>query len=117
MLTVIATDDTGHDTTSAPVHVTVSSSQPPTVSITAPADGSAVTGTVTIKATAADDGQVARVRFLLDGVSLGSRVAGQAFQWKWDTSTASPGPHTLTAVATDDAGNQTTSAPVQVTVT
>jgi peptidoglycan/xylan/chitin deacetylase (PgdA/CDA1 family) len=117
VLTAIATDDTGHDTTSAPVHVTVSSSQPPTVSITAPADGSAVTGTVTIKATAADDGQVARVRFLLDGVSLGSRVAGQTFQWKWDTSTATPGPHTLTAVATDDAGNQTTSAPVQVTVT
>ena len=50
----------------------------------------AATGTVTIKATAADDGQVAPVRFLLDGVSLGSRVAGQAFQWKWDTSTASP---------------------------
>jgi hypothetical protein len=50
-------------------------------------------------------------------VSLGSRVAGQTFQWNWSTSTAAPGPHTLTAVATDDAGNQTTSAPVQVTVT
>jgi len=117
VLTAVATDDTGHDTTSAPVHVTVASSQSPTVSITAPADGAPLTGAVTIKAAAADDGQVTRVRFFLDGVSLGSRVAGQTFQWNWNTATATPGPHTLTAVATDDAGNQTTSAPVHVTVT
>src|SRR2546426_9234217 len=34
----------------------------------------------------------------------------------WDPSTASEGPHTLTAVARNDAGNMTTSEPVTVTV-
>ena len=34
----------------------------------------------------------------------------------WDTRTASAGPHTLTAVARDAAGNQTTSAAVPITV-
>ena len=42
---------------------------PPTVSLTAPAAGATVTGTVTVSANAADNVGVAGVRFLLDGAT------------------------------------------------
>ena len=42
---------------------------PPVVAITSPVDGATVTGTVPIQVDATDDGQVARVRFLLDGAA------------------------------------------------
>ncbi|HYX83332.1 MAG TPA: Ig-like domain-containing protein, partial [Gaiellales bacterium] len=94
---------------------------PPAVSLVAPGDGASVLGTVYIQATASDDVAIASVRFFVDGASLGSKTAptqagGSTYQWKWDTAAVAPGPHTLTAVATDAAGNQTTSAPVTVTV-
>ena len=51
-------------------------SVPPAVSLTAPAGGSNVSGTVTVSATATDNIAVAGVQFQLDGSSLGSMVAG-----------------------------------------
>jgi hypothetical protein len=94
---------------------------PPAVSLTAPAGGSTVEGTTPITADATDNLGVTSVRFFLDGVSLGSKTSptvsgGSTYLWNWDTTTASEGPHTLTAVATDTDSNQTTSAPVAVTV-
>jgi peptidoglycan/xylan/chitin deacetylase (PgdA/CDA1 family) len=94
---------------------------PPSVSLTAPADKSTVEGTTPITADATDNLGVTSVRFFLDGVSLGSKTSptvsgGSTYLWNWDTTAASEGPHTLTAVATDTDGNQTTSAPVSVTV-
>ncbi|MDX6635775.1 MAG: hypothetical protein QOF06_1978 [Solirubrobacterales bacterium] len=94
---------------------------PPAVSLTAPANEATVEGTTNITADATDNLGVASVRFFLDGVSLGSKTAptvtgGSTYLWKWDTTAATEGPHTLTAVATDGDGNQTTSAPISVTV-
>jgi peptidoglycan/xylan/chitin deacetylase (PgdA/CDA1 family) len=94
---------------------------PPSVSITAPEGGSTVEGTTPIDADAIDNVGVVSVRFFLDGVSLGSKTAptatgGSSYRWNWDTTAASVGTHTLTAVASDDDGNQTTSAPVSVEV-
>jgi peptidoglycan/xylan/chitin deacetylase (PgdA/CDA1 family) len=96
--------------------------QPPPAQITAPSAGATVSGTaVYITAQATDNVSVTSVRFFLDGVSLGSKTAptsagGSSYQWKWDSTTATKGTHTLTVVATDQAGNQTTSPPIQVTV-
>jgi peptidoglycan/xylan/chitin deacetylase (PgdA/CDA1 family) len=96
--------------------------QPPTAQITSPAAGATVSGTaVYILAQATDNVSVSSVRFFLDGVSLGSKTSpttsgGSTYQWKWDSTTTTKGAHTLTVVASDQAGNQTTSAPVQVTV-
>ena len=123
-LTSIATDAAGNQTTSAPVTVAVAQvdTQAPTAQITAPTTGATVSGmAVYIVAQATDNVSVSSVRFLLDGVSLGSKTAptvpgGSTYQWKWDASSAGAGQHTLTSIATDAAGNQTTSAPVVVTV-
>jgi len=91
---------------------------PPTVSITTPASGATVSGTaVTLSATAADNVGVAGVQFKLDGATnLGAEDTTFPYSVAWNSTTATNGLHTLTAVARDAAGNTTTSAGVSVTV-
>jgi chitodextrinase len=88
----------------------------PTVSITAPGNGDTVAGTTTVSAAASDDNGVAGVQFKLDGSNLGSEDTSSPYSLAWDTSAASPGSHTLTAVARDGSGNSATSSPITVTV-
>jgi hypothetical protein len=88
----------------------------PTVSVTAPAGGATVSGSVNVDASASDDVGVANVQFKLDGADLGSADSVAPYSVSWNTAGASNGPHTLTAVARDAAGNSTTSSQVQVTV-
>jgi hypothetical protein len=59
---------------------------------------------------------VAGVQFKLDGNDLGAEDGSSPYSINWDTTGASNGPHQLTAVARDAAGNKTTSAAVPVTV-
>ena len=87
----------------------------PTVSLTAPANGASVSGTVTVSATASDDIGVDRVEFLLDGTLLGSD-AGAPYSIGWNSATASTGNHTLQARAFDLVDNVGTSATVAVNV-
>src|SRR2546426_6225493 len=89
---------------------------PPTVSVTVPAAGATVSGTVTVSATATDNVGVVGVQFQLDGVNLGAEVMSAPYALSWNTATASNGAHTLTAVARDAAGNTATAAAVSVTV-
>jgi len=89
---------------------------PPVISLTAPAQNATVSRLVTVSANATDNIGVAGVQFKLDGVNLGLEDALAPFTVLWDTTTSSPGPHTLTAVAFDAAGNQASSTPVAVTV-
>ncbi|HVH34946.1 MAG TPA: PHB depolymerase family esterase [Tahibacter sp.] len=88
----------------------------PTVALTAPADASIVSGSVTLAATASDDVGVDHVDFLLDGSLLGSD-ASAPYTFAWDATNASNGAHVLTARAQDLAGNVGSSAPAGVTVT
>ncbi|MGH8532229.1 MAG: Ig-like domain-containing protein, partial [Gammaproteobacteria bacterium] len=89
---------------------------PPTVSLTAPSSGATVSNTISVSASAADAGGVSGVQFKLDGNTLGAEDTTNAYSVSWDTTTATNGTHTLTAVAGDAAGNTTTSSPVTVTV-
>jgi len=97
--------------------VLLSSSTEPIVTMTAPANGSTVTGTaVTVSATATDSLGVSGVQFKLDGNNLGSEDTSNPYSIAWNSTTAANGAHTLTAVARDPAGRTTTSAPVSVDV-
>src|SRR5205823_7926080 len=88
----------------------------PTVSITAPSAGANVTGTVSVTASASDNVGVAGVQFKLDSANLGAEDLTAPYSASWDTSTATNGSHTLTAVVRDAAGNTATSAAVTVSV-
>ena len=119
-LAAVARDAAGNVTTSTSVQVNVSNAPPdttpPSVSLTAPADGSTVTGPISVTASASDDVGVVGVRFTLDGASLGGEDTTAPYSASWDTTGASNGPHTLAAVARDAAGNVTTSTGRAVTV-
>jgi hypothetical protein len=93
-------------------------SAPPTVALTAPASGAAVSGTVTLTAQARSNTGIASVQFLLDGNSLGAAVTGPGpnYSFSWQTSAAANGAHSLAALAVDVDGLSATSAAVQVTV-
>ena len=88
---------------------------PPTATITSPASGSTLAGTVTAAVSASDDTSVARVDLYVDGAFYGSDTTSP-YGFAWNTSTTTNGPHTLTAKAVDGAGNVGTSATVTVTV-
>ncbi|MBI5004414.1 Ig-like domain-containing protein [Candidatus Kaiserbacteria bacterium] len=88
----------------------------PTVSITAPAGGATVSGTIAVNATASDNVGVAGVQFKLDGANLGAEDSSSPYSVSWNTTSTANGSHTLTAVARDAAGNTTTSVVVNVTV-
>jgi peptidoglycan/xylan/chitin deacetylase (PgdA/CDA1 family) len=88
---------------------------PPTVSITAPDGGLSLTGTATVTADASDNVAVDHVDFLRNGILIGTDSTAP-YDIPWDTTTASNGTQTLTAVAVDTSLNSTTSAPVSVTV-
>jgi uncharacterized membrane protein YphA (DoxX/SURF4 family) len=90
--------------------------QPPTVSITAPAAGTVSGTAVTVSANASDDVTVAGVQFKLDGVNLGAEDTAAPYSIVWNSTGATNGTHALTAVARDGAGHTTTSAAVSVTV-
>jgi hypothetical protein len=82
----------------------------PATAITAPAvDGTTVSGTTTVSASATDASGVTKVEFLLDGVARFTDTSA-GYAWPWDTTTASNGTHTLQSRATDTAGNVSTSA-------
>ena len=88
---------------------------PPTISISAPSGGDALTGSVTVIGAAADDYGLTRVELLVDGRWRGSSAAA-SFDIPWDTTTALDGSHTLVARAYDSAGNATDSPAISVTV-
>ena len=104
------------NTTDFPIAFSVAAPDgtPPTVSVNSP--GATVSGTVTVSANAADNVGVAGVQFFVDGNALGAEDTTSPYSVSWNTTTVANGSHALTARARDAAGNQTTSAPVNVTV-
>jgi chitinase len=93
-----------------------SNGNPPTVSISSPANGATfptVGQVIAITASASDsDGSVTKVEFLVDGTKVGEDTSSPySFSW-----TSTQGFHSLTATATDNSGNTTTSAGISITV-
>ena len=126
-LTAVATDNAGLTTISHPVIINVVSNLPPRVHIRHPSTGSIfhAGADIPVCATASDpDGSVASVEFFAGGNSLGVVTTPilvtnwwQVLSWYCLTwSNASAGTYALTAVATDNDGLSSTSAPVSITV-
>ena len=113
----MAFDTDGGQKTSAAVSITVEApNQPPTVALTSPANGATfpAASTITLTASASDpENQMGRVEFYRGSALLGTDTSSPyAFTW----SSVPAGSYTLTAVAFDADGGQTTSSAVTITV-
>lgn len=87
---------------------------PPTVSITAPASGAGVSGTVNVAANALDNVAVAKVEFYMDG-TLKATDTASPYAYSWVTTQYANGSHAIMVKAYDAAGNTgQTSATVTV---
>jgi hypothetical protein len=86
------------------------------VSMTAPASGASVSGTVSASASASDTSPILGVQFLLDGANLGVEVTSSPYVLAWNTTTATNGSHSLAARARDAAGNTADATSVNVTL-
>ncbi len=87
---------------------------PPSVAISSPTGG-IVSATTVVSIAAADNDEVTRVEFYVDGSLRGTTVTAP-FTVSWDTTAESNGVHSLSAKAYDPSGNVGTSSVVQVTV-
>jgi Bacterial Ig domain len=88
---------------------------PPTTSITAPANGATVSGTVTITASASDNVGVTKVEIYIDS-ALATTLTTSPYNFSWNTTTVANGSHSIFSKAYDAAGNVGTSATITVTV-
>jgi subtilisin family serine protease len=114
-LSVVAFDAAGRSSSGGAVNVTIDNDWlPPTVSLTAPAAGATVKGTVTLTASASDNVGVTKVEFY-DGSTLVGSDTTSPYSLSWNSRTGDNGPRVLTARALDAVGYSTTSAAVTVT--
>ena len=88
----------------------------PTVSVSAPSDGSTVSGTVTLSATASDNVGVVRVKWFVDGVQVATDADGAPWTRPWNSASVANGTHHLIAKAKDAAGNWGASRGITFTV-
>ncbi len=130
-LTAVATDNSGAQTTSEPINISVitppppPTNVPPTVRITNPTNNSTFISPATVRfyALANDsDGHVVSVEFFAGDTSLGvttnaypvTGTTSNYFALTW--SNAPVGSYALTALATDNAGAQTRSEAIHISV-
>ncbi len=106
---------TNTGSTTPPPTTTPSDTSAPSVSISSPS-GTVSGSSVTVSANANDNIGVTGVQFKLDGANLGAEDTSTPFTTTWNTTAASNGTHTLTAVARDAAGNIASATAVTVTV-
>jgi len=117
LLTAMATDNNGLTAISPPVNVYVN--EPPAIRLLSPAPSTVFTtvpASITLSANASDwEGAVVSVKFYANGVSVGTATSGPyVFNYTWPN--AQPGTYSITAVATDNFGLTTTTAPVSIRV-
>ena len=90
--------------------------KPPTVSLTSPASGSTVSGTVNFTATALDDVGVTKVELHLGNGKLLGTDTTAPYSFAWNSASLPDAKRSFAAVAHDAAGNIATSSFITLTV-
>ena len=85
-------------------NTTPSDSTSPAVSFSSPSNGAVVSGSVSVVALASDNTGVAAVTFSIDGTPMSTDTTAP-FSFTWTTNSGLNGGHTITALASDAAGN------------
>ena len=115
-----ATDAAGNVDATPPgrtwvIDISAPDTQPPSVTLTAPADGDVVRGRVVLAADAGDDVGLDHVAFLVGGAVV-ARDGTPPYKVSWDSTTAPDGQAAITARALDASSNATTTSARTVTV-
>jgi MYXO-CTERM domain-containing protein len=116
-LRTLTVTDSANASLKATVQLNVTSFPQPTVTVTDPAGGATVSGTVSITATGAvaPGTTLAQLSILVDGVVVASGTE-ESLTGTWDSSQVEgETSHTVTALIIDGAGNVAASAPVTIT--
>ena len=108
-ITVRATDLAGNEQ-SASIGIVVDNTTPPpdttapSVSISSPASGASVTGTISVTGTASDNVALSLVEVQVDSGAYSAASGLASWSYSLNTSTLSNGSHTIRARATDSSG-------------
>jgi len=91
---------------------------PPSPALTGPPNNDWTGNSIDVTATATDNVGLATLKFFGNGtqfaqINCGNATTCSGTEW-WVTGSLPSGKHTITVVATDTAGNSTTSAPVTI---
>jgi hypothetical protein len=115
-ITAVATDNYGVSTTSAPVTLIITADVPPVVAITSPADGSTFANgsNIDLEASASSSDSFVQNVTYYNGSAKLKTVSSVPYLYKWPK--VAPGTYAITAVATDNYGVSTTSAPISIIV-
>jgi len=98
------------------VNALFTDSQPPSVSVSFPANNATVSSTISISGTASDNVAVASVALSIDGGAYTAVAGTTSWSYSWNTKSVSNSTHTITAKATDTSGNTAVSGITSVTV-
>ena len=112
----VTVKDSASAAASANLSINVVIAAHPAVSISSPANGSTVSGTVSVSGVASDGLSITSVQLSVDGGTF-SNVSGTS-NWSisLNSNSLSNGSHTLSAKATDSAGNSASSSLVDISV-
>lgn len=89
----------------------------PSVAITSPADGAAISGIVSVAGTASDTLGLSLVQVSIDHGNYANASGTNNWTFRLDTNSLSNGSHTISAKVNDVAGITSTSSPITITVT
>lgn len=109
-LQAIAYDSAGNQGYSASIGVSVhnnviTDNVPPVVTIVAPKDGDSISGRQVVEISASDDNGINSLALSIDGQPVKTITNKNDLRWNWNTRKESQGPHTISAMAVDTAGN------------
>jgi hypothetical protein len=113
--TVAVKDSTGASA-SANLSINVVTPAPPSVSISSPANGSTVSGTVSVSGVASDGLTISSVQLSVDGGAFSNVSGTTSWSISLNSNSLSNGTHSLSAKVNDSAGNSATSSLVDITV-
>jgi len=108
--------DAASNSATANLAINVVTPAAPTVSISSPANGSTVSGTVSVSGVASDGLTISSVQLSVDGGAFANASGTTSWSTSLNTNSLSNGTHSLSAKVNDSAGNSATSSLVDISV-